>query len=135
MDVTLEERCNLGFEGRRFLREAEWMTYRRRKPVRYISKKKTEHCVECGRPETADNPLQNAHVIGFDVGVIDLALTPEYLDSDENIITAHRKTCNRASELDLIESMKRLKRLGVKDLPAFLPPTIQENWKAVQSDA
>ncbi len=122
-------RCNLGFDGRRFLLEAEWTTYRRRKPVRYIRKAKAGECQVCGRPGNPDNPLQNAHVIGFDVGVIDLALTPEYLDSDENIVTAHRKTCNRVSELDLVGSMKRLRELGVRELPAFLPDAIRETWR------
>lgn len=128
------DRCNLGFDGRQFLLEAEWMTYRCRKPVRYIRKKKADQCEVCGRPVTADNPLQNAHVIGFDVGVIDLALTPEYLDSNENIVTAHRKTCNRTSELDLFGSMKRLKELGVKELPAFLPGSIHETWRRIVGD-
>jgi hypothetical protein len=122
-------RCNLGFDGRQFLLEAEWTTYRRRKPVRYIRKPKASMCEVCGRPGTADNPLQNAHGIGFDVGVIDLALTPEYLDSDENIKTAHRKTCNQAVELDLVGSMNRLKGLGVRELPAFLPDTVHELWR------
>lgn len=122
-------RCNLGFDGRQFLLEAEWLTYRRRKPVRYIRKKKTQQCEVCGKPETIDNPFQNAHLIGFDVGVIDLALTPDYLDSDENIVTAHRKTCNRTSELDLLRSMRRLKTLGIKELPGFLPASIQEMWR------
>jgi hypothetical protein len=124
-------RCNLGFDGRQFLLEAEWTTYRRRKPVRYIRKPKKGKCEVCGRPGTADNPLQNAHRIGFDVGVIDLALTPEYLDSDENIVTAHRTTCNRTSELDLAGSMKRLNGLGVRELPAFLPDAVHEAWRKV----
>jgi hypothetical protein len=127
-------RRNLGFDGRQFLLEAEWTTYRRRKPVRYIRKPKASTCEVCGRQGTAADPLQNAHVIGFDVGVVDLALTPEYLDSDENIITAHRKTCNRASELDLAGSMKRLKGLGVRELPAFLPDTVHESWKGAEGE-
>jgi hypothetical protein len=99
--------------------------------VRYICKPKAGKCEVCGGPGTADNPLQNAHIIGFDVGVVDLALTPEYLDSDENIGTAHRKTCNRDSELDLAGSMKRLKGLGVRELPAFLPDAVHESWRKV----
>jgi hypothetical protein len=126
-----KQRCNLGLEGRQFLMEVEWMTYRRRKPVRYIRKKKDLKCGVCGQPETADNPFQNAHIIGFDLGVIDLALCPEFLDSDANIVTAHKKRCNRASELDLPRSMRRLKGLGVNELPSFLPPPIHEMWRAV----
>ena len=99
---------NIGFDGRRFLEASEWLTYCRRKPVRYIRKPKTALCQVCGLPESPGNPLQNAHVIGFDMGVIDLALTPEFLDSDVNIITAHRSTCNKGSELNLPDSMFRL---------------------------
>jgi len=132
--IMTMERCNLGFEGRLFLWAAEWMTFRRRKPVRYIRKKKTQQCEVCGGPGTTENPFQNAHLIGFDIGVIDLALTPDYLDSDENIVTAHRKTCNRASEFDLVRSMRRLKELGVKELPSFLPVSIQERWRDVVGD-
>jgi len=62
------------------------------------------------------------------MGVIDLALTPEFLDSNANIVTAHRRTCNKGSELSLIESMKRLRALGVTDLPRFLPTWIQTAW-------
>jgi hypothetical protein len=67
-------------------------------------------------------------VIGFDVGVIDLGLTPEFLDSDGNIVTAHRRTCNKKSELGLQGSMARLRDLGVQELPQYLPAVIQEAW-------
>ena len=111
-----------------FLYEAEWSTYCRRKPVRYIRTDKTSTCQVCGQPGSAENPLQNAHIIGFDVGVIDLGLTPEFLDSDKNIVTAHRRTCNKRVELDLQGSMDRLRDLGVRELPEYLPAIIHENW-------
>lgn len=120
---------NLGFGGRIFLEEAEWLTYCRRKPVRYIRRPKAAVCRECGGPGTSENPLQSAHIIGFDVGVIDLALTPEFLDCDKNTVTAHRRTCNKQSELDLQGSMGRLRELGIKELPQYLPAVIQEAWR------
>jgi hypothetical protein len=92
---------NKGFADRVFLTSAEWDTFCRRRPVRYIHKRKEPICQVCGLPPTPDNPLQNAHIISFDIGVIDLALTPDYLDSDANILSAHRNHCNKASELDL----------------------------------
>src|SRR5437588_913215 len=95
---------NVGFGGRMFLNEAEWDTYRRRKPVRYIRRPRAARCKVCGKTGTSDNPLQSVHIIGFDMGVIDLALTPDFLDSDENIITAHQRKCNKHSKLDLQES-------------------------------
>ena len=68
---------NTGFDRRIFLTAAEWDTFCRRKPVRYIRKSKERVCQVCGLPATPGNPLQNAHIISFDVGVIDLALTPD----------------------------------------------------------
>ena len=39
--------------------------------------------------------MQNAHRIGFDIGIIDLALTPDFLDSAANIVSAHKVKCNK----------------------------------------
>ena len=85
-------------------------------------------CEVCGKPGSTENPLQNAHIIGFDVGVIDLGLSPDFLDSDQNIKTAHRSTCNKQTELDLQGSMDRLRELGEKELPQYLPAWIHEAW-------
>jgi hypothetical protein len=125
---------NLGFDGRVFLNETEWQTYLRRKPVRYIRKKKREVCEVCGHAGSPDNPLQHAHIISFDVGVIELALTPDYLDQDTNIRTAHRTVCNQNSELNLRDSMIRLRAMGIRDLPEFLPRHIQELWCAIDPE-
>lgn len=122
---------NTGFNGRMFLDEVEWRTYCRRKPVRYIRKQKESVCHVCGEPPVTDNPFQHAHIISFDIGVIDLALTPDYLDSDANIATAHRVTCNNATELGLRASMERLHSIGVQALPGFLPQHIQQIWDSV----
>lgn len=92
---------NLGFGGRMFLSRDEWATYRRRKPVRYIRRNHGAKCAVCGNPASPDNPFQHAHQIGFKIGVIYLGLTPDYVDSKENIVTAHRRSCNQAAELDL----------------------------------
>jgi len=108
-----------------FLDEAEWRTYCRRKPVRYIRRPKDTACKVCGEVGTAENPLQSAHIIRFDLGVIDLGLTPEFLDSDKNIITAHRCTCNKQAELNLQGSIARLRELGIKELPQYLPRAMQ----------
>ena len=121
---------NIGFDGRIFLEEMEWLTYCRRKPVRYIRKAKGSKCAACGLPDLPDNPLQNAHVIGFDIGVIDLGLTPDFLDSAANIVVAHRRTCNKGSELALPDSMIHLMTLGIRELPMFLPASIRNAWSA-----
>ncbi len=131
----MEDKRNIGFDGRVFLEEFEWATYRRRKPVRYIKRAKLSKCQWCGLPESPGNPLQNAHVISFDMGVIELALTPDFLDSSANIVTAHRRTCNKGSELSLLESMKRLRALGVTQLPQFLPSWVHETWLETSADS
>jgi transcriptional regulator with XRE-family HTH domain len=130
---TLDVPRNIGFDGRTFLAEPEWRTYLRRMPVRYIRRPKREICQVCGELATSDNPLQSAHRIGFGVGVACLALTPEYLDSEANIVTAHRVSCNRATELSLLGSMSRLRALGVRELPGFLPPEILAAWKTSEA--
>jgi hypothetical protein len=71
-------KSNVGFDGRVFLTEAEWRTYLRRKPVRYIHKTKAPACQVCGQGPEDDNPFQNAHKIGFDMGIVQLALTPDF---------------------------------------------------------
>ena len=119
----------MGFDGRMFLDEAEWRTYCRRKPVRYIRRPRATVCQVCGLPGSSENPLQSAHVVGFDVGVIDLGITPEFLDSETNIVSAHRRTCNKQSELDLQGSMNWLRQLGAKELPKYLPSVTQEAWE------
>ena len=119
---------NVGFDDRMFLHESEWVTYCRRKPVRYIRAPCKTACQRCGERGSPDNPLQSAHIIGFDIGVIDLGLTPEYLDSEKNIVTAHRRKCNEESELDLTASMARLRELGVQELPNYLPAAMHEAW-------
>lgn len=120
--------CNLGFDGRTFLTEAEWRTYLRRKPVRYIRKELSGVCEICGKPPQEDNPFQNAHRIGFDLGIVRLALTPEFLDGDKNIQTAHRSTCNKSAEVDLERAMRFLMEQGVTDLPDYLPAEIRQMW-------
>lgn len=124
---------NLGFDGRSFLTQAEWETYRRRKPVRYI-RKNQGMCELCGLPETPDNPLQHAHIISFDTGVIELAHTAEYLEQDANIRTAHRNGCNQDAELDLSDSMIRLHTTGLRELPEFLPSHFHELWSRLDSE-
>ena len=122
---------NLGFDGRTFLFEEEWRTYRRRKPVRYIRKPFTHECEVCGHCVERDNPFQNAHRIGFDLGIVHLALTPEFLDGDTNIVTAHRKLCNKKAELDIQGAMKLLMNQGETSLPSFLPEETHAIWQEV----
>lgn len=100
-----------GFDGRVFLTEAEHETYLRRMPVRFVKHKKDAICCVCGLPGTAKNPLENAHRIPFGVGVRKFKLTPDYLDTKENIVTAHKAVCNRSSELSETEVLAMVERL------------------------
>ena len=122
---------NLKFDNRVFLVKEEWETYRRRLPVRFIKKKKPSNCEVCFELPTDENGLQNSHIIGFNLGLIDLGLTPQYLDNDENIKCAHRKICNASVELSLEQSMLELKRRGVGQIPDFLPEVIQNLWNSI----
>jgi hypothetical protein len=90
-----------GFDSRIFLTEAEFETYKRRRPVRHVrtglskARPKLGHCEICGKPETTSNPLQAAHIIPF-AAVIWFGLTPDYVDRPENLKWAHRSGCNKA---------------------------------------
>ena len=108
-----------GFEGRTFLEKAEYETYMRRMPVRYISKKHEGVCAVCGLPGTTDNPLQHSHRIGFHQGIKRFGLTPDFLDSRSNIRSAHRKQCNAKVEMSDIEVLAFLQGLGLS-LPDYL---------------
>lgn len=112
-------KTNFGFNNAVFLTETEWSTYLKRKPVRYIKKKKDSVCAICGEKELPNFPLQNAHIIGFDIGITHLALTPDFLDGEHNIVTAHRGKCNKLCELSLLQSIEKIKDLGYI-LPNFL---------------
>lgn len=98
----------LGFDGRKFLTDAEHETYLRRMPVRYLKHQKAATCEVCGLPAAPDNPLENSHRIPFGTGVKVYKLTPDYLDRAENIVTAHKRVCNKSVELGEAEILKDL---------------------------
>lgn len=91
-----------GFDDRIYLTDYEYATYLRRPPVRYASKNIKMHsdiCEICGERFTEDNPAQVSHKIPFLKGVMNFRLTPDFLDSPENLVWAHRKLCNKKAEL------------------------------------
>lgn len=101
--------------------------------MRYIKKEKLTACEVCGKEEEKDNKFQNAHKIGFGLGIIELALTPEFIDGDRNIVTAHRNVCNSGAELDIIASMRFLLSIGIGDLPMFLPSETRSLWAQLKT--
>lgn len=122
-------KSNTGFNGRTFLTKDEWETYLKRKPVRYSNKDLLPKCEICNLPKTSENPLQNAHRIGFDYGIVYLALTPEFVDSHDYIVTAHKRKRNKSAELSLEKTMSLLKSRGIEKLPDFLPEQVHKIWK------
>ena len=114
-----------GFDGKTFLTEAEWNTYRRKRSVRYADSDMTK-CFDCGKPETKGNELQNAHRIGHAIGIDHVGLTPEALLRDYNIVKAHKKKCNAAVELKtpaaIAEFLLSPDGFGIKpnDFPTYL---------------
>ena len=102
-----------GFEGRVFLTKAEYDTYLRRMPVRYIRKKHDNLCAVCGLPGTVDNPLQHSHRVGFHQGIKRFGLTPDYLDGHSNIVSAHRSLCNARAEMADQEVLEYLQNQGL----------------------
>ncbi len=122
---------NIGFENRIFLSKEEWETYLRRKPVRYIRKKKPDLCEICNKPPTKDDPLENSHIIGFRIGIIYFGLTPDYVDNNDNIVSAHKRICNKSAELDLFSVCKELKNRGIISIPEYLPSFIKDMWERI----
>lgn len=49
---------NSGFNGRVFLTKSECETYKKRKPVRYIKKKKQNLCEVCRKPAEVKTHLR-----------------------------------------------------------------------------
>jgi len=127
-DDNYPMKINIGFNDRIFLTKQEWQTYLRRMPVRYIRKKKTSICQICGKPSNKDNPFESSHIIGFKMGIVSFGLTPDFLDRDENIVSAHKRLCNSKAEITIQNVCKRLKSLDIDKLPDFLPNEILTAW-------
>lgn len=116
-----------GFEGRAWLTEAEWETYRRRVAVRYNGSKRAavvsrqgDLCFTCGEAALEGSKMQLAHRVPFRVGVVDWGLTPDWLDRADNLCLAHTGACNHAAELTTSEIAKllRISGLNLADSPA-----------------
>lgn len=121
-----------GFGGRMFLFESEWSAYLRRMPVRYIRRTHANVCAVCGQAASEGRPLEHSHRIGFHQGVTQLGLTPDWLDSHDNIVSAHRGSCNTKAELTLQAAMTVLREKGVTRLPAWLPEQVLTLWTTFQ---
>ena len=110
---------NIGFDGRQFLTEDEWRTYLRRMPVRYIKKSHDDVCSVCGYPGEPGNPLEHSHRIGFRIGIVEFGLTPDFLDSHENIVSAHKRGCNSKAEMNNVEIANHLRKYGLSK-PSYI---------------
>lgn len=103
--------AGIGFDSRVFLTDYEHETYLRRMPVRYLRYKKSTNCSVCGLSGTIDNPIELAHKVPFGRGVKLFRLTPDYLDAEQNIVSAHRKVCNKSVELTDLQITELLSKL------------------------
>lgn len=124
-------KTNIGFDNRIFLTKQEWETYLKRMPVRYIKKTKKTHCQICGEAASAENPLESSHIIGFKVGIVSFGLTPDFLDRDENIVSAHKRICNSKAEKSVSDICKILKQMKISSLPSYLSKEIQSEWRDI----
>lgn len=127
-------KTNIGFNNRQFLTKKEWLTYLKRMPVRYIRKKKTEFCEICLKPPLDKNPLENSHIIAFRKGIVDFALTPDFLDENTNILSAHKIKCNKSAELSTSEICRKLIKMNIHKLPNFLPEETLKVWNSLFSN-
>jgi hypothetical protein len=57
------------------------------------------------------NPLQAAHRIPFNIGIIQYRLTPDWLDRSENLVWPHRQLCNKKVEMS-VEQIEATVRAG-----------------------
>ena len=123
-----------GFEGRTFLTEVEWRTFLRNAPVRYADRQLLgPRCSHCGKIGNRSN-LEMAHRIPFKNGVQFLGLTPDFLNNGANLVSAHRGRCNVAVSLSFVDSIRRLREIGVNELPGFLPQYVLEKWGEILRD-
>ncbi len=139
-DTNLKPLKKNGFEGRTFLTEAEWKTYRRARAVRYAqTDDSTVLCESCGKKGTKKNPLQNAHKIGHAIGTDHVGLTPEALLRSYNIVKAHKSECNRKVEAktpsEIADFLVRKDGYGIsiEEFPAFMRKQSPNVWKALQA--
>lgn len=88
-------------------------------PVRYIRREHSELCEVCGKAAGENNPLQHSHKIGFLLGVREFGLTPDYLDSDANIVSAHKRICNSKAEWSINQVSDYFLNMGIK-IPNYI---------------
>ena len=98
------------FSGRTYLTDNEWEVFTRVLPVRYLDKKfKKDYCEVCGEK---GGVLQLAHKIPFSKGIRQFQLTPDLLNSPDNLITAHQGKCNKSVEWSAEEILEYLNYHG-----------------------
>src|SRR2546422_9831632 len=129
-----------GFDGRLTLTPEEWDTYQRRPPLRrtlaqYPDIRRPPTCGyrHCSVPAESSKPITLVHGIGFDFGVHELGLTPEWLDSPENLVGwAHAGNCNKRLGVpeELEPALRHLLALRQDYFPpSYLPAETQAAFK------
>jgi len=118
----------LGFDGRITLTSKEWETYQRRPPIRYtlsqygnIPRPTSCDYRHCSVPAKSAKRIASAHGIAFQFGIAKLGLTPDWLDSNENIVGwAHEGSCNNT--LGVAEELEPAISHLLQLRPDYQPP-------------
>src|SRR5437867_398338 len=118
----------LGFKGRLTLTPDEWQTYQRRPPIRYslsqyrnIPRPTSCDYQHCPVPAKSTKRITLAHGIGFQFGIAKLGLTPDWLDSNDNLVGwAHEGICNK--KLGVPEELEPAMRYLMRLRPDYAPP-------------
>lgn len=128
-------RINNGFAGQIWLTDEQWDTYRRVPPVRYVRHKLVTsnnsdsivQCFSCGKTDSIKN-LQVAHLIGHSAGIVDWGLTPDWLESPDNLVFTHPGQCNNNVALSPEGIVERLSTLN---LDINNSPAVRNNYVRV----
>jgi hypothetical protein len=111
-----------------FLDETTWRVLLKYLPVRFLSKKKARCCEVCGGAEAVDNKFELSHRIPFARGIKEWGLLPEFLNSSDNLVTAHKR-CNKKAELSNQAIGDTLRKLGCESVPTWLPERTQQAFR------
>jgi len=97
-------------------------------PVRSPSDYKNEKhkiCISCGKGGTKSNPITNGHKTPYGKGIFEFSLSPEFLNSEQNVVRIHRrKGCDVALTTEQI--VECLKKTDWYNPPPWVPKEIRD---------
>jgi hypothetical protein len=134
----MEIKSNTGFNGRTFLTEYEWNTYQKCLPETLIRKMKYPLSCECSTNvdgESSSN-FKKSHKIKFNMGIIQLGLTPDFLDASLNVNVSHKNRIHppilqKINLKDAIEIL--INEYKIDELPEYLPINIRKLFEDIKT--